>query len=225
MLALYLRHPDNQDPQAPRVPAQMAREAADYVRSLTQGNLPLRSTTRSGLTRKAQAWHQQIPAAQTQSSWTNHLQRRHNTYLAWDSALNSLTHQDLTAVALPDEKALFRESMLLNHCVYTYGPECAVNRSRIFSIRRNGESAATTEPKPQGGKWRPVQTRQYRNRQPTQDITDSAERTARAYTQATQATPHGRSWTVTDDGTNLADHPLTPAAPPDQPRPPGHHGD
>lgn len=67
-------------------------------------------------------------------------------------------------VELTSSEELFWEGRVMNHCVYTYGQDCANGDSAIVSVKRNNAPCLTIEIKP--ADWRVIQIRGTSNRAP-----------------------------------------------------------
>ena len=174
-----------------------ASNAADYVRNMNTEQQPVRATTWKGLLRASDRWHKTLRNARITQQWINLLEQQDNHYHAWDSALGTTELDEYTAVPLGSEYHLYQESLAMHHCVIGYGPQCAQGNSRIFSILKDGEPAATTEIKfVQGtswGAWQETQTRGHYNAQVDGNILSAAEQLADFYNKAQKRPQRHRS--------------------------------
>ena len=68
-------------------------------------------------------------------------------------------------VELTSSEELFWEGRVMNHCVYSYGHDCADGDSLIVSVKRNNAPCLTIEVKP--ADWRVIQIKGASNRAPS----------------------------------------------------------
>jgi hypothetical protein len=108
----------------------------DYVEAATT-----RGATWASLMRKQQAWHvEEVHKA---------AERRKilNICLSWQPIVPTLQAGALTAASLDNSDDLWEEGhpSAMSHCVGQYDEACFENKSRIYSIRRDGVRVATME--------------------------------------------------------------------------------
>ena len=174
----------------------------DYVLNTTLDQQKVNSTTWNGLQQASEAWHREQQHHSTERRWRDLLIRQGNKYRAWNSLLPQTELQGLTCIPLTSEEQLYLETDLMKHCVYSYGPDCAEAKSRIFSIRKDDQHIATTELRPSGAQWKVAQTRAKHNHDAPEEAHQVANLLALNYTQAqrNQQQPHREWWVNTNTG-------------------------
>jgi len=75
------------------------------------------------------------------------LQRENYTWQSrgWDWTMDDPHTGKWSFAELTSSEELFRESQVMNHCVYTYGSHCASGYSAIVSVKRNDAPCLTIE--------------------------------------------------------------------------------
>lgn len=105
-------------------------------------NVPSASTkgaTWASLMRKQRAWHMEYARQEVER------RRESGVCYGWVPYVQQVQRDDLEAVSLNTSDDLWEEGAAQSHCVGGYDEHCYTNRSRIYSIRRNGERVATLE--------------------------------------------------------------------------------
>jgi hypothetical protein len=85
--------------------------------------------------RRQQEWHQEILKKQ----------KDRITQQVWDSCITEFDYKGYHIVPLNSAHDLFDEGKDMHHCVGDYAKSCLSDRSRIFSIRKDGVKVATLE--------------------------------------------------------------------------------
>ena len=180
------------------------RNVEDYCRAMTREQTTIRSRTFQGLERRSTQWHRQIREDTIRQIWENKIQAQDGRHHAWNSLVPESREDRITITPLSDEKMLLQEAAVMNNCVYSYGEQAAQGRSRIFSIRIDGEHTATVEiaPDPNSRKWSLVQVQGPWNHNVGPEIYDIAQDLAKRYQKAWQEHPEHRSWMVREDDTS-----------------------
>ena len=176
-LALLLRNTG----EMPEDPEQDIRKVSDYINAMSQGGEQIRATTWNGLRKASERWHQGIRNAGTHRQWEQMMHYSGGTYTAWESLLGETVRGPFTITPLTDEKALYQESLAMEHCVIGYGTRCAQGHSRIFTVSRNGNKVATSQIENNGSTWAEIQTRGKRNHPVDREIVQVMEDVAREY--------------------------------------------
>ena len=172
----------------------------DYVNHLTDNGVTLRSTTWGGLLKASDKWHQEENLRYQQDTWDQRLNTLGGAYMAWNSALGEFHKDGYTITPLTDEKQLHFEALHMNHCVHSYGNQCASGSSRIFSISKQGKPLATSEIRKTRNIWTPLQTRTKDNHKPPNALITLMAQVAQDYQQAEKLTPHkGKKYILITD--------------------------
>ena len=190
------KHPGDLDAQQQII--RKLQHILDYVRSMSTEDIPVLSKSYGGLLKKSDLWHRQITNERTHRKWAHLMDQQNNQYRSWSSTISEPTEdQGYTIVPLTSEKALYQESLDMEHCVIDYGSQCARNQSRIFSIHKDGKKLATSEiclTMDQG--WKENQTRGPHNHPVDDQVVDVMKRTARRYALEYSKSPdrHQETW-------------------------------
>ena len=183
---------------------------ADYARDMTIESNPITCRNWNTLQRASERWHREIKSTPTKQKWNRLLDQQNSYYRAWPMALDTHQDGDYTIVPLSSEYDLFQESLQMDHCVISYGDDCALHNSRIFSIIETKENKrlATTELRKQGGRWMPTQTRGRKNHPPHHNVLETVERLAQRYQEAKgQDAAHTFSWVHETTRETFTEHP------------------
>ena len=174
------RYPQD-NPEQKSITAKI-HDLLDYAKAMAVENRPVNSKTYRGLVKKSTAWHHNMSAGPTRRQWIETLSRQQNMYQAWASAISApFEDGEYTVRPLSNEKDLYVESLWMKHCVMGYGEQCSENKSRIFSVEKNGKKLATAEIQIQNHQWKQTQTRGPHNNYSQGEILDVIDRTAKAY--------------------------------------------
>lgn len=109
----------------------LAADISDYVRNV---NSVLDGVTWNSLKRRSQEWHLKAEIAK--------LEKENRV---WESRLGVYAAGEYLALELNSAKLLAEEGVEMHHCVKSYADDCEAGTSRIFSLRKQGERAATVE--------------------------------------------------------------------------------
>ena len=162
----------------------------DYAQSNGTEGIQVASTSYRGLSEKSERWHREISANRMRRQWIDMMTRQGNQYRVWTSAITQpIRDREYTITPLCSEHDLYQESIRMEHCVISYGPNCADQTSRIFSVERNGKRLATSEIRLNGDEWQEAQTRGPHNHPVNPEITEVMKRTARRYNQEYHRSP------------------------------------
>ena len=179
-------------PEAQRELTHDMDGVTDYVRHLGAMGREVSSKAWRGLRQASELWHRDQGAENIHWQWRQMTARNGGAYRSWESLLGETRTGDLTLTPITDENGLYRESLAMQHCVISYGDECARGTSRIFSVERGGRKIATGEITLQAGTWRERQTRGVRNHPAAPEAERAIEHAAREYTKAhLEAGRHG----------------------------------
>ena len=163
---------------------------ADYAVYIIDNDRDITAQTFGGFQKAAQRWHQaeqlEIAAAEIQAE----IDRQEGWFHSWNSLVEATTVPDptdptmpvISVVPLTNTHALLQEGREMRHCVGTYSNQCLDGRSRIFSIRQDGHTLATTQLSLTMGQWKVSQTKAVKNGSPPQN----AQLTARFLSQKYQ---------------------------------------
>ena len=186
------------------------QDIADYARDMTIESNPITCRNWNTLQRASERWHREIRSTPTKQKWNRLLDQQNSYYRAWPTALDTHQDGDYTIIPLSSEYDLFQESLQMDHCVISYGDDCALHNSRIFSIidTKENKRLATTELRKQGGTWIPAQTRGRKNHPPHHNILETVERLAQRYQEAKeQDAAHTFSWVHETTRATFTEHP------------------
>ena len=204
-------------PEAQRELAQDMDDVTDYVRHLGAMGREVSSKAWRGLRQASELWHRDQGAGNIHWQWRQMTAMNGGVYRSWKSLLGETQAGDLTLTPITDENGLYRESLAMQHCVISYGEECARGTSRIFSVERDGRKIATGEIVLHGGIWRERQTRGVRNHPAAPEAGQAIKHAAREYTKAhLEAGRHG--------GNGAPGETLSAAAEPARMLPPAQRG-
>lgn len=159
-------------------------EVSDYLAGQArQPDGAVTARTAGGLVKASNRWHRQLRRRQAEPAWNARLKLNRGRYRAWNDLLGSLNLNGYDFVPLTDAQALFQEGHIMQHCVgyADYDDECARGHSRIFSVRSNGQRAATTQLALRNGEWQPAQTAGPANAKPDAEILHAAQSLAAIY--------------------------------------------
>lgn len=166
-------------PEAPYFVNGSYMDAIDWLRHyLANGGQPDAHQKRAGwqwIERQSNAWHEQQARNEATTLYT------------WDSALGTYQDNGYDVVPLTSSEDLAAEGARMHHCVAAYAEYCHEGRSRIFSIRKNGEHLATAELVNNGLHWSLNQNRGPCNGHPGSDIIAIAFRLQDRYNAATSS--------------------------------------
>ena len=191
---------------------QNMRDALDYAAAMDAAGTQVRSTRWNGLLKASEKWHREREHARTQSEWEKLVSSLNGRYRAWNTMIpeagtggfweeisreKGFWAEGFWAEALTDERQLNEESLEMDHCVILYGRRCAGGRSRIFSLRKDGQRVATGEIALEEDGWREQQTRGRGNRQADGDAVRAMRKIAALY---------NRAWEKDDDLTEAEKH-------------------
>ena len=161
----------------------------DYVANLMDNDQDVTAQTYKGLLKAARRWHQaeqqELAAAKVQEQ----IDRQDGWFPCWNSLLDTITMPDpcdpampdITIVPLTSTPDLLAEGKHMRHCVATFTSQCTRGSSRIFSIRQDNTTIATTELVLRSGRWQPAQTRAWKNQEPPDAAHHAAQALAQAY--------------------------------------------
>ena len=161
-------------------------EICDYVANRINQRQDINNTNLTGLTRASHRWHQHMTQARMAQQIQDKLDQANGWVQAWNSLIGHTTlqtpdGQTITAVPLTDSLALLTEGGTMRHCVGTYDNPCIRGNSRIFSLRSETHTLATTQLTLSGGRWTASQTRGPHNHQAAKDIQQLAKDLAALY--------------------------------------------
>ena len=174
----------------------------DWAKSIVRNEEAFQQQTWKGCLKAAERWHRNEANREIDERRRRILKRHNGSWHAWNSLLNEFETQGLEVVPLLDEMELAEEAMIMQHCVDNYGDDCRCGVSRIFSIRRNNQTVATTEIRLRRGDWEVSQVRAHRNQRADRECEAAASSTALKYQIAwNQTVPNDRhqSWQVSAD--------------------------
>ena len=117
----------------------------DYLQS--HAGISLKGATWTSVMRRQVAWHRGLVEAQLAKSKLDQANRQ------WSSLCPDVVRGEFTAKSLNTSDELREEGQLMLHCVGGYDMACFANKSRIYSIRKNGERVATVEVKLTNKGW------------------------------------------------------------------------
>lgn len=164
-------------------------EVADYLTDLIGRGEPLRATTWNGLAKAVRRWHGQHQVDLAHRAAQREIDRRDGWVIAWNSLVDESTLETpetrglIRVVPLTSETELWDEGVHMSHCVGQYSRMCAAGGSRIYSIRRGGETLATAELRRDLGRWSGAQVRSAHNGSPPQEARMATAMMARAHQQ------------------------------------------
>ena len=174
-----------------------ATEIGDYVRNMSERVLVVGATTAGGLLRATEEWHRRAGREIRHGYMLAGAWNEPQEQMAWNSLLETGAEIPVTTGEYPGEQpgeytwahlgstqALTQESRAMNHCVWSYQEKCVQGRSRLFSIRKDGEAAATLEIEFRGGRWQNAQLRGSGNAHPEPGMQTAAERVVDLYQKA-----------------------------------------
>jgi hypothetical protein len=109
----------------------------DWLNKVPSANT--KGATWASLMRKQRVWHADYARQEVER------RRESGVCYGWVPYVQQLQLGELVAVSLNTSDDLWEEGAAQSHCVGGYDEHCYKNRSRIYSIRRNGERVATLE--------------------------------------------------------------------------------
>ncbi|WP_144378506.1 PcfJ domain-containing protein [Mesorhizobium amorphae] len=144
----------------------VAGEYADYAMAI--GADFDERWTLSVVERRSDEWHAEIAASGAANATLARLGLPATFEVDYAPFPDRHEIDNFTFVALKSAAGLNREGTAMHHCVSTYFNEVFIGRSRIYSVLKNGDRAATAE---FGAKdFRPVQIKGTHNSTPPADL-------------------------------------------------------
>ena len=167
----------------------------DYAGWMSQQERPIQSRTWKGLARRSREWHRRRALERDQMELERRVREQGGRQQAWNSLVEDLEGPGRLEVKhLGNQRELILEGSAMRHCAGGYDQRCIQGTSRVFSLRREGQSIATGEITLEPRGWSIAQVRGPRNGPAPQEARDALEEVCRQYNLSWKGRMQHRSW-------------------------------
>ena len=149
---------------------QQLADALTYALATAAEGNHITATTFGGLIKAVKRWHDRLNRERIRQQWQNMVNDHGGVPRTWEPVLETFEHGGVTATELTSEEALLAEALELDHCVHLYGTRSARGNIRVFSLKDQDGTRATTAIMLTDGKWQVEQTRTRKNHQASEPM-------------------------------------------------------